>query len=300
MEEREVVIIGSGIAGATAAIYTTRALLDTLIVSSGPFGGQMLETEKICNWPGEREISGFELAQKLKEHVLGLGAEVREFTNVESVDLRNKIVTTMGGGIKAKAIIIATGEKPKALGAKGETEFRGRGVSYCSTCDGPFYTGKKILVVGGGNSAFQESLYLSRFASEITLVHRRDEFRAEQALVKEAKENPKIKFMTSAAIEEIKGSGRVESVVLRDLKEGTSKEIQTNGVFIFIGSTPRSEIFEVEKDEKGYIIIDEHMRTSVEGVFAAGDVANTPIKQLVVAAGTGAIAGVSAYEYLKG
>ena len=300
-KEYDVVIIGGGVAGGTAAIYSSRALLSTLVIDASSFGGQAILTTDIENWPGEKSITGEQLAKKVKEHMLHFGTELLENTEVRAVDFDKRLVDIGSSKISYKALIIATGEKPRLLNIPGEKELTGRGVSYCATCDAAFFKDKRVVVVGGGNTALQESLYLTNFASEVFLVHRRDKFRGEKILQKKVMEHPKIKILYNTEVKEIIGENKVQAVKLFNNKDNTYEQMPTDAVFIFIGMIPNSDFVKdkIEVNDYGYIKVDEHMRTNIAGVFAAGDITNGPIKQLITAAASGAIAGISAYEYIN-
>ncbi len=300
----DLIIIGGGPAGLTASIYASRSGLKTLVIEKGSVGGQLGVTAVIENYPGYASIEGAKLTELMATHAKKFGAEIMEFTEAQGLELEGKVkkVQTSNGTFESKSIIIATGNRERKLGVKGESELKGRGVSYCATCDGPFFKGKDILVIGGGNSAVGEAIYLSKFASSVTVVHRRLEFRAEKALVDKAKENPKIKFILESVLDEIKGSNKVEGVKLKNVRTGAISEMKTDGVFIYVGMLPNSELVKgkLALDEWGYIIADNSRRTSVEGVFAAGDVTNSKVKQVTTATGDGTIAAVFAEKYVSG
>ncbi|HDZ36361.1 MAG TPA: thioredoxin-disulfide reductase [Thermococcus sp.] len=304
----DVLIIGAGPAGFTAAIYAARFGLETLIVSKD-LGGNMALTDLIENYPGFPEgISGSELTNRMHEHVKKLGVEV-VFDEVERVDptecayyegpCKFAVKTKNGKEYKAKTVIIAVGAAPRKLNVPGEEEFTGRGVSYCATCDGPLFKGKKVIVVGGGNTALQEALYLKSIGVDVTLVHRRDEFRADKILQDRFKESG-IPTILNTIVTEIKGTNKVEAVKLKNLKTGEETEMEVDGVFIFIGYEPKTDFVKHLgiTDEYGYIPVDMHMRTKVRGIFAAGDITNV-FKQIAVAVGQGAIAANSAKELLE-
>jgi len=304
----DVLIIGAGPAGFTAAIYAARFGLETLIVSKD-LGGNMALTDLIENYPGFPEgISGSELTNRMHEHVKKLGVEV-VFDEVERVDptecayyegpCKFAVKTKNGKEYKAKTVIIAVGAAPRKLNVPGEEEFTGRGVSYCATCDGPLFKGKKVIVVGGGNTALQEALYLKSIGVDVTLVHRRDEFRADKILQDRLKESG-IPTILNTIVTEIKGTNKVEAVKLKNRVTGEETEMEVDGVFIFIGYEPKTDFVKHLgiTDEYGYIPVDMHMRTKVRGIFAAGDITNV-FKQIAVAVGQGAIAANSAKELLE-
>ncbi|ASA78393.1 thioredoxin-disulfide reductase [Thermococcus sp. 5-4] len=304
----DVLIIGAGPAGFTAAIYAARFGLETLIISKD-LGGNMALTDLIENYPGFPEgISGSELTNRMHEQVKKLGVEVI-FDEVERIDptecayyegpCKFAIKTKNGKEYKAKTIIITVGAAPRKLHVPGEEEFTGRGVSYCATCDGPLFKGKKVVVVGGGNTALQEALYLKSIGVDVTLVHRRDKFRADKILQDRFKESG-IPAILNTVVTEIKGDGKVEAVKLRNRVTGEETEMPVDGVFIFIGYEPKTDFVKHLgiTDEYGYIPVDMYMRTKVKGIFAAGDITNV-FKQIAVAVGQGAIAANSAKELLE-
>ncbi len=297
----DVLIIGAGPAGFTAAIYAARFGLETLIISKD-LGGNMALTDLIENYPGFPDgISGSELASRMHEHVKKLGVEVI-FDEVERIDQTegNFVVKTKNGReYRGRTVIIAAGAAPRKLNVPGEEEFTGRGVSYCATCDGPLFKGKKVIVVGGGNTALQEALYLKSIGVDVTLVHRRDQFRADKILQDRFKESG-IPAILNTVVTEIKGANKVEAVRLKNVKTGEEWEMKVDGVFIFIGYEPKTDFVKHLgiTDEYGYIPVDMHMRTKVPGIFAAGDITNV-FKQIAVAVGQGAIAANSAKEFLE-
>lgn len=303
MSEHDLVIIGGGPAGLTAGLYAARAKLSTIVLEREMLGGQMATTELIENYPGfSSASSGMELADAMREQGerFGLKIELTETTSVDFVGDVKTIETTIGT-LTAKAAIIATGRRAQGLDVPGENELRGRGVSYCATCDGPFFRDKKVVVVGGGNSAIEEAIYLTRFASEVTVVHRRDELRADRVLQERAFAHEKMRFVLDSVVDRIEGDERVESVIVRNVKTGETRRIEAGGVFIYVGNTPNTELFEgqIELDERGYVIVDSDFATSAKGVFAAGDVRVGIAKQVATAVGDGAAAAISAERYLE-
>ncbi|MGD6806381.1 MAG: NAD(P)/FAD-dependent oxidoreductase [Candidatus Bathyarchaeia archaeon] len=304
MDTWDVIIVGAGSAGCAAAIYTVRSGLKTLVLDEKLAGGNIADAPIIVNYPGFPSIGGAELAQKMADHARSFGANIHDVESVTALDLKgeNKTVTTTAGTYQAKAVIIATGSHYKEVGAKGEKEFRGRGVSYCGVCDGPFFKGKRVLVVGGGNTACITSLYLSGLAAEVTVVHRRENFRAEESLARDVSSKGNVKILWNTEVAEIKGDRRVKSALLKDLKTGQTSEVPVDAVFVQVGEAPNSQLAAaggVEVDAHGYIKIDIRQRTNLEGVFGAGDVTNHPVKQVGTAVGQGITAALEAYAYIK-
>ena len=297
----DVVIIGGGPAGLTAGIYAKRAMLNTVLLEGKGVGGQIIVTDLVENYPGFPEISGAELAAKFEEHAQKFGLESRNMVDVTAIEDKGdtKLVKTTDGDIETKAVIIASGTTPRKLGVKGELNFTGRGVSYCATCDGFFFRDKVAVVVGGGDSAITEAIFLTKMVKKVYVVHRRDELRAEKINQEHAFKNPKIEFVWDSVVEEIAGSQVVEKVIIRNVKTGESSELKTDGVFIYIGLDPNTGFADVEKDEWGFILANDRMETSVKGIFVAGDCRNTPLRQIVTAVGDGAIAAVSAERYIE-
>ncbi|KUO62742.1 MAG: thioredoxin reductase [Gracilibacter sp. BRH_c7a] len=298
----DVIIVGGGPGGLTAAIYAARGGLKTAVIESMVPGGQAALTESIENYPGFPDgISGFELANNFYKQALNQGAEFI-FENVSELKLTDKVKTivTDKQSIEARSVIIAAGSKPRFLGIEGEKTFHGRGVSYCATCDGAFYKGKRLAVIGGGNAALEEAVYLTKFATEVFIIHRRQGFRASQIAIEHAQSNPKISFMLNYTVEEISGKDKVEKVVLKNKESKEIEDLKVDGVFIYIGTEPNTKFVAdyFNTDEKGYIITDEFLRTSIEGVYAVGDIRTTPLRQVATAVGDGAIAGVQIEKYL--
>ncbi len=299
---RNLIIIGSGPAALTAAIYAGRAILAPLLISGKDLGGSMALTERVENYPGFPEgIGGFELAQLMRQQAERYGAEV-SMDEVVRVDLsaRPFRVKTHGAEYQAEALIIATGRSPRALGIPGETEFAGRGVSSCATCDGYFYRDQKVVVIGGGDAAVKEAVFLTKFASTVHIVHRRDRLRAEKVVEEIAKSNEKIHLVWNSVVTEIIGDGGVSGVRVKDVKTGEESTLEAQGVFIFVGHVPNTELFQgqLELDKAGYIVTDERQTTSVEGVFAAGDVQEGVAWQIATAVGSGARAAMQAEEFI--
>ena len=306
----DVIIIGAGPAGLSAGLYAGRACLNTLIIENSQDGGQVASTNEIENYPGQlvnSGESGSSLAARMTEQAKEFGC-TRLMDTVTEVDLEGEMkrVTCMGGSYFAKVVIIATGAHTRPIGCKNETEFRGKGISSCATCDGFFYRGKEVYVVGGGDAAVQEALFLTNFARKVTLIHRRDELRAAKSIQKKAFANPKMEFMWDSVVEEVGGEGKLQWMKVRNVKTDEVTTIEADsedgifGLFGFVGFLPTTELFEgkLELDD-GYIVTDEDMHTGISGVFAAGDVRKKSLRQVVTAVADGAIAATQAYKYLK-
>ncbi|MDZ7317016.1 MAG: thioredoxin-disulfide reductase [candidate division KSB1 bacterium] len=299
---RNVIIIGSGPAGLTAAIYAARANLAPLVFTGMERGGQVTLTSDIENFPGFPDgIGGFEMSQRFEQQAQKFGAEIVSeiVTRVELTGAVKKVYTE-NAVYEAKAVIIATGSTPKRLGVPGENEFIGRGVSYCATCDGFFFTGKEVAVIGGGNSALDEGLFLTRFAKKVTIIHRRDRLRADAILQQRAKQNEKIAFILDSVVEEIIGDSSVKALKIRNVKTGAISELKVDGVFVFIGHSPNVSLFEgqIELDEQNYIKTDRRTKTNLAGVFACGDVQDSIYRQAITAAGSGCQAAIEAEKYI--
>lgn len=297
----DLIIIGGGPAGLTAGIYAQRAGLKTLLLEKEVIGGQIAVSDIIENYPGFPSISGPGLMEKFEEHARGLGLEIKmaEVTDIQDKD-KEKIVKSSEGDLITKAVIVATGAKPKRLGIPGEKEFTGKGVSYCATCDGPFFKNQRVLVVGGGDTAVKEAIYLSKIASKVYIAHRRDQFRAEKIIQDKAISASNIEILWSHVLKEIKGKTGVEKAVLQNLKNSNIKELDVEGIFVFVGINPTTDFVDVEKDEQGFIKTDQDMKTFVKGIFAAGDCRITSLKQVSTAVGDGAIAAFMAEKYIEG
>ena len=303
IEERELLIIGSGPAGLSAALYAARADLSPKVLTGMVLHGQASLTHDIENYPGFPDgVGGPELGQLFQTQAERFGAEV-EMDNAVNVDLSQRPFTieTYSKKYIAKSLIITTGATPRNLNVDGEKELTGRGVSYCGTCDGWFFKDKHVVVVGGGDSALEEGLFLTRFAQSVTIIHRRDELRGGAILQNRALNNPKVKFIWDSIVTEIIGQEAVEAVQLKNLKTGEKTVHPTEGVFIFIGHTPNSELFEeqLEMDQQGYLKINKFMETNVPGVFAAGEIADPHFRQVITSAGMGAAAAIQATRYLE-
>jgi thioredoxin reductase (NADPH) len=298
----QVVILGSGPAGWTAAIYASRSLLSPVLITGNALGGQAATTSEIENYPGfPQGIGGMDLMQLMQEQAERLGTRVF-FDEVTSVNLRQHPfqVQTYGATYEAGTLIIATGVAPRLLGVPGETELKGRGVSYCATCDGFFYKDKKVAVVGGGDSAVVEAIYLTRFASRVYLVHRRHELRAQKITQERALKNDKIELIWDSVVTEVLGPDRVTGVRLNNVKTGAESTLEVDGVFSYIGNLPNTQLFagQLELDDAGYILTDRDRHTSVPGVYAAGDVQERTLKQVATAVGSGAMAAMEAEKFI--
>ncbi|NFI07068.1 thioredoxin-disulfide reductase [Clostridium botulinum] len=305
----DVIIIGSGPAGLSAGLYAARARLKTLILERNKAGGQIAITDEVANYPGSiRDATGASLVARMGEQVDEFGAE-RKKDNVKEVDFTGKIKIIKGEKeeYKAKSVIIATGAAPRHIGCKGENELIGKGVSYCATCDADFFTDLEVFVIGGGDSALEEALYLTKFARKVTVVHRRDALRGAKSIQEKVFKNPKIEIMWDSVVEEIKGDGIVESAVFKNKKTGEITEYfadeddGTFGIFVFVGYLPINNLFKdiVTMNEAGYIKTNDRMETNIEGIFAAGDIREKSLRQVVTAAADGAIAAVEAYKYVE-
>ena len=297
----DTIIIGAGPAGMTAALYAARSNLKVALIEGGLPGGQMNNTSDIENYPGYANISGPELAEKMFEPLENLGVEhLYGFVkNIENHGDVKKVITD-DEEFETRTVIVATGSKHRLLGVSGEEELNSRGVSYCAVCDGAFFRDQDLLVVGGGDSAVEEAIFLTQFAKTVTIVHRRDELRAQKVLQDRAFANEKINFIWDSVVKEIKGENRVESVVIENVKTNQVTEHAFGGVFIYVGLDPVSDFTKdlQIQDESGWIVTDDHMKTSVAGVFAVGDVRQKDLRQVTTAVGDGAIAGQEAYKYI--
>ena len=303
MSIENVIIIGAGPAGLTAAIYTARANLNPLVFTGTQIGGQVSITNEVENYPGFPEgVLGPDLVEKFRKQAERFGARI-EYTEVSEVDLKARPfrVRAYDTEYQARAIIIATGASPRRLGVPGEADLTGRGVSYCATCDGFFFRDKEIVVVGGGDSALEEGLFLTRFARKVRIIHRRDQLRASHILQERARCNPKIIFGWNSVVTSINGQTTVESVTLKNVQTGATSTLPAQGVFVYVGHDPNNQLFrgQLEMDEHGYLIVDRLHRTAVPGVFAAGDITDPVFRQLISSAGEGCKAGMEAIKYLS-
>lgn len=298
-----VIVIGSGPAGLTAALYTARANLEPLVITGSQIGGQISITNEVENYPGFPEgTTGPELVELMKAQAEKFGARL-EIDEVIEVDFSGWPlgIKTHGNAYEAKAVIVATGASPRKLGVPGEEEFTGRGVSYCATCDGFFFRGKDIVVVGGGDSALEEGIFLTKFANQVRVIHRRDELRAGPILAERARKNPRISFIWDTVVREIVGDGAVQAVEIENVKTGDRETLATDGVFIYIGHYPNSEIFRgvLEMDDHGYLITDEAKRTNVRGVYAAGEIDDPVYRQIATSVGEGCKAALQVTRFLE-
>jgi len=299
----EVVIIGGGPAGLTAGLYTSRARLHTLLIENALFGGQMTTTETIDNYPGFPEgVTGDELSRLMEEQAKRFGMETVSGEVVEvKLEGDHKVVRTDESTYHCEALIVCTGAEYRKLEVPGEKEFAGKGVSYCATCDGAFFTDSQIVVVGGGDTALTEALFLTKFVKELTIIHRRDALRATKIYQEKALSNPKIKFLWNSVVKEIKGDTVVRAVVVKNVKTGEVKEFPTDGAFLFVGLLPRTQFLKglVQTDEAGYIITNYHCETSIKGIFAAGDCRKKLLRQIATGVGDGATAAFAVEKYLE-
>ncbi len=299
----DVIIAGAGPAGMTAAVYTSRANLSTIMLERGIPGGQMANTEDVENYPGFDHILGPDLSTKMFEHAKKFGAEYGYGDVKEIIDEGDiKVVKAGSKEYKARAVIVATGAEYKKIGVPGEKELSGRGVSYCAVCDGAFFKGKELVVVGGGDSAVEEAVYLTRFASKVTVIHRRDQLRAQKILQDRAFNNDKIDFIWNHVVKEINAeNGKVGSVTIEDTETGEQKDFKTDGVFIYIGMLPLNESVKNLGilNEEGYVVTNQEMETKVPGIFAAGDVREKSLRQIVTATGDGSLAAQNVQHYVE-
>jgi thioredoxin reductase (NADPH) len=302
-ERFDVIIVGGGPAGLAAGLYAARMNLSATLLERGPLGGQLLNTELIEDYPGFESILGSDLAVRMGDHARRFGLDLREFQSVQEIDVEadgTKVVRMDdGSALRAPALIMAAGGLPRRLDVPGEQEFAGRGVSYCAVCDGAFFKGEELAVVGGGDAAVEEADFLTRYASKVTILHRRSQFRAQPILQERARANPKIELILEAQVREIRGDGKVRGV--RYVQRGEEKEQAVGGVFIFVGFVPNSSLLKAhaEHDVAGYLVTDRDMRTSIEGLWAVGDVRAQLTKQIATAVGDGTTAAVAASQYVE-
>jgi thioredoxin reductase (NADPH) len=300
----DAIVIGAGPAGLTAGIYLSRAKLKTLILSEGTVGGQMVLTHEIANYPGVENISGFQLSNIMKKQAKSFGCEIKANITIGELELSGevkKVALTDGTNYSSDALILTPGGRSRTLGVTGEDKLKGRGISYCATCDGDFFTGKEIIAVGGGNSALEEAVSLTKYARKVTIVHQFDHFQAFEHAVEEARNNQKIDFMMNSAVTAFYGSDSLESVDIKYLKTGVVTNFKTDGAFIFIGYVPNTEFLkkQVDLNQWGEIIVRSDMSTSIEGVYAAGDSTAKKYRQVTTAVSDGTIAALAASNYLN-
>ena len=302
-EQFDVIIVGGGPAGLAAGLYAARMNLKAVLLERGPVGGQLLNTELIEDYPGFESVLGSDLAVRMGDHARKFGLDVREFQTVGEVDVGPdgaKVVRMDDGSeLTSPALIMAAGGLPRRLEVPGETEFAGRGVSYCAVCDGAFFKGQELAVVGGGDAALEEGDFLTRYASKVSLIHRRDQFRAQPVLQERARANPKMEFVLDAQVRSIEGDEKVQRV--RYMQRGEEKELSVGGVFIFVGFVPNSDLLKAhaDHDPAGYLLTDRNMQTSIEGLWAVGDVRAQLTKQIATAVGDGTTAAVAASQYVE-
>jgi thioredoxin reductase (NADPH) len=300
-EVYDLIIIGGGPAGLTAGIYATRGGLNTLLIEKFCPGGQIALTEMLENYPGFPEIGGMELTRLMEDQARKFGLTItnEEVVQVTDKGVGEKIVKTKDGTHSAKTVIVASGTQQKRLGVRGEENLIGKGVSFCATCDGRFFQNKNVCVVGGGDSAIKEALYLSKLVRKVYVIHRRSQLRAEKIVQKRAFANPKFEFVWDSVVEEIIGQDRVEGVQVKNLKNNANRRLDVEGVFIYIGNNPDTDFIHVRKDENGFIMTDENLETSIPGIYAAGDCRSKPFRQVATAVGDGALAAFLVQRYVE-
>ncbi|WP_346858339.1 FAD-dependent oxidoreductase [uncultured Draconibacterium sp.] len=300
----DTIIVGAGAAGLTAGIYASRAKLLTLILNEGAVGGQMVLTEEIANYPGVPTTKGYMLANNMKMQAKSFGCKIKSNVKIKSYNLEGDVKTIEledGRVFQGKSVILTPGGRPRSLNIEGEDQFKGKGISYCATCDGDFFTDKEVVVVGGGNSALEEAVALTTFATKVTIVHQFDHFQAFEHAIQEAKNNPKIEFVMESELRGFYGNGQLQKVKIEHLPTGKMSELSTDGTFIFIGYQPNTEDLAdlIELNMRNEIVVDSDMKTSVKGVFAAGDCINKKYRQVTTAVAEGTIAALSVSEYLR-
>jgi len=300
----DAVVVGAGPAGLTAGIYLSRARLRTLVVSEGTVGGQLVLTHEIANYPGVESITGYQLSSIMRKQAKAFGCDILSNVRITSLELNEEVkhlVLDNGRAITADAVILSPGGRSRTLGIPGEEEFKGRGISYCATCDGDFFTGKEIVVVGGGNSALEEAVSLTKYATRVTIVHQFDTFQAFEHAVEEARANPKIRFIMSSTLADYYGDEKIRGVTIQNLITGSLERFATDGVFVFIGYRPNTEFLEgiVDLNNRGEMMVDADMNTSVAGVFGAGDSIAKRYRQVTTAVSDGTIAALSAAAYVN-
>lgn len=299
----DAIIIGAGPAGLTAGVYLSRARLKTLILNEGIVGGQMVLTHEIANYPGVENISGYQLANIMKKQALTFGCIIKSNISIQNLELDGEVKSVQlsdGGTYTSNSVILTSGGRSRTLGVPGEDDFKGKGISYCATCDGDFFTDKEIIVVGGGNSALEEAVSLTKYASKVTIVHQFDHFQAFEHAIEEAKSHPKISFVMESTITAFYGSEKIERIDIKNLKTGDTKSFKTDGVFVFIGYVPNTEFLKgkVELNQWGEIPVKHDMATNIEGVYAAGDSIVKRFRQITTAVGDGTVAALAASNYL--
>lgn len=302
-DQYDVIIIGSGPAGFTAGVYTSRAKLKVLIITGSLPGGQLMTTSEVENYPGfPNGIFGPELMMNMRQQAERFGATIID-DEVEKVNFKNHPfrISTHSESFEGRAILLCTGASPRKLGINGEEEFGGRGVSYCATCDGPFFKGEEIAVIGGGDTAIEEATFLTKFGKSVKIIHRRDFLRASKILQEKAFENSKIQFIWDHVVTRISGNKKIENIEIKDLTTGSTSNLSVGGLFVAIGHEPNTSIFkdQLELDDKGYVVLKENTKTSVEGIFAAGDVHDYRYRQAVTAAGFGCMAALDVEKWLS-
>jgi len=303
-EVYDLMILGAGAAGLTAGIYSSRAKLNTLILNEGVIGGQMVLTNEIANYPGVETTNGYSVANIMKKQAKDFGCTIKSNVKIKDYSLNGSVKTVEledGRTFHSKSVILAPGGRPRQLNIPGEGTFKGSGISYCATCDGDFFTGKEVIVVGGGNSALEEAVTLTKFATKVTIVHQFDNFQAFEHAILEAKNHPKINIIMESELREFKGNEKLEKVIIEHLPTGSRTEMKIDGVFIFIGYLPNTESLKnvINLNNRNEIVVDADMKTNVPGVFAAGDCINKKYRQVTTAVADGTIAALSVSEFLR-
>jgi thioredoxin reductase (NADPH) len=300
----DVIIVGAGAAGLTAGIYASRSKLSTLILNEGAVGGQMVLTEEIANYPGVPATKGYMLANTMKQQAKSFGCKIKSNIKIAKYRLNGEVKEIEledGRVFQGKAVILTPGGRPRSLNIEGEDQFKGKGISYCATCDGDFFTGKEVVVVGGGNSALEEAVALTTYATKVTIVHQFGQFQAFEHAVQEARKNPKIEFIMESELRGFYGNGQLQKVAIEHLPTRKISELKTDGTFIFVGYQPNTESIKglVDLNERGEIVVDSSMKTSIKGVFAAGDCITKRYRQVTTAVADGTIAALAASEYVR-
>ncbi|MCF6331986.1 MAG: FAD-dependent oxidoreductase [Draconibacterium sp.] len=300
----DVIIIGAGPAGLSAGIYSSRAKLSTLILNEGAIGGQMVLTEEIANYPGVETTKGYMLSNIMKVQAKSFGCKIKSNIKVAKYSFEGDVKVFEledGRAFQGKSVILTPGGRPRSLNIEGEEQFKGKGISYCATCDGDFFTGKEVVVVGGGNSALEEAVALTNFATKVTIVHQFDQFQAFEHAIEEAKKNPKIEFIMESELRGFYGNENLEKVSIEHLPTGKMSEFKTDGTFIFVGYQPNTENFVniINLNERNEIIVDSNMKTNVDGIFAAGDCIVKKYRQVTTAVADGTVAALSVSEFLR-